>query len=376
MRANKKRFVAFLALVFLAMLVLLPLAQAKIYKWTDEKGKVHYSQIPPPSQSKKKVKTMDVGTRRSGSGSTHSKVDKSYCNDVRKFSISVARAMRRGLSAAQASNLTTATDERLKDILDTNQPIAKQVIYYVYRYKSSSHSAAEISVLVFNQCLNGSFGGRETVGKSSGRSAGTGWPVAAGYVVTNQHVIAGSSKISIILYNGKKLEGKVISEDRKNDLVLIKVNNAQKLPPALPIAIRDGTIGEEVFTIGFPHTGVMGSKPKLTTGHISATTGIKDDPRTYQISVPLQSGNSGGPLLNMRGEVVGVVTAKLSAMKVFRETGDLPQNVNYAVKIKYLRDLLEQAQSIQGMRSLSAKSGSLAELAPDVEQSILMVVAE
>lgn len=73
---------------------------------------------------------------------------------------------------------------------------------------------------------------------------------------------------------------------------------------------------------------------------ISATSGIQDDRRTYQISVPVQAGNSGGPLIDSEGRVVGIVASKLNAAKVFEWTGDLPQNVNYAVKSSHLHSLI------------------------------------
>jgi S1-C subfamily serine protease len=375
---NGQHRLAWLVMMVLVAVFSISTVQAKIYKWTDEDGKVHYSQTPPPSKAKKKIQTMELSNRHqvSSSGSGRSGVDKGYCDNVRKFASDVAVAMRKGLSVTQANSLTQAANEKVKEALGTREPIVKQIIYYVYRYQNSHHSPAEISALVYKQCLNGGYGSRDTGSAVKGASAGTGWPVGAGYVVTNHHVIANGSNITLIRHDGTRLKGQVVAEDTKNDLALIRVDDVRDLPPALPVADRDGAIGEEVFTIGFPHPDVMGSKPKLTTGHISATTGIKDDPRTYQISVPLQAGNSGGPLVNMHGEVVGVVTAKLSAIKMFRATGDLPQNVNYAVKIDFLSDLLAQNQRLRGMRSLHSKTGSLAQLAPDIEQSIMMVIAE
>jgi len=84
----------------------------------------------------------------------------------------------------------------------------------------------------------------------------------------------------------------------------------------------------------------MGAEPKLTDGIISSLTGIGNDPCTYQIGVPVQAGNSGGPLLNVNGEVIGIVTSKLSAAEMFKRTNDITENANYAVKIVYLNALL------------------------------------
>ena len=174
---------------------------------------------------------------------------------------------------------------------------------------------------------------------------GTGWPVAGGFVVTNHHVVAGHKMILLVRRDGEKIPGEVAMADAINDLVLIRVADVSKLPPALPLAARAAHAGARVFTLGYPHPDLMGSEPKITDGIISSLTGIENDPRTYQISVPLQGGNSGGPLLNMNGEVVGITTAKMSAVKVFKWTGDLPQNVNYAVKSGYLSMLLSSVSS-------------------------------
>ena len=136
-------------------------------------------------------------------------------------------------------------------------------------------------------------------------------------------------------------------------------------------------LGCQVFTIGFPKTSIMGKNPKVTNGIISALSGIYDDPRMLQTTVAIQSGNSGGPLVNMEGEVVGIVTGKLSAVKMFKWTGDLPQNVNYAIKVSYISSMLS---SIPPARSnvhvLPVKKASLAKLAARIRTSVMIVVAE
>ena len=108
-----------------------------------------------------------------------------------------------------------------------------------------------------------------------------------------------------------------------------------------------------VFTIGFPNTGVQGLEPKLTRGDISSLAGMRDDPRYFQISVPVQPGNSGGPLVNASGSVVGVVTLRLSDWNTLKLTGAIPQNVNYAVKSSFIAALVE------GLPELAAKLKSL-----------------
>jgi S1-C subfamily serine protease len=103
-----------------------------------------------------------------------------------------------------------------------------------------------------------------------------------------------------------------------------------------PLAFRERPPvrrGDTVVTYGFPLTGILSSGPTLTTGDVSALSGLRDNPLQYQISAPVQPGNSGGPLLDAQGHVVGVVTSKLNAARIAQMTGgDIPQNVNFAVK--------------------------------------------
>ena len=135
-------------------------------------------------------------------------------------------------------------------------------------------------------------------------------------------------------------------------------------------------LGSYVFTIGFPHVHRLGTSPKMTDGRVSGTMGMQDDPRHLQISVPVQSGNSGGPLVNSRGELTGIVLAKLDASAVEVETGDLPQNVNYAIKSRYLQFLLSDLP-VRNITALKAKPGSsIEEITREVKRAIVLIVVE
>jgi TPR repeat protein len=164
---------------------------------------------------------------------------------------------------------------------------------------------------------------------SMGQS-GTGVFVTAdGLILTAAHVVKSVSSIQIQTSHGVK-PGRLVKVDTKNDLALIKCEGKF---PSVPIkASRDVKLGQAVFTIGFPNVELQGVSPKMTRGEISSLAGLQDDPRQWQISVPLQPGNSGGPLFDEAGNVIGVIVAKLNAIKAAKFTGDLSQNVNYAVK--------------------------------------------
>ena len=106
-------------------------------------------------------------------------------------------------------------------------------------------------------------------------------------------------------------------------------------------------LDQAVFTIGFPDIKLQGTEPKYTDGKISSSSGIQDDPNQFQISVPVQPGNSGGPLVDFSGEVRGVIVARLNEIAALRSTGTLPQNVNYAIKSSVLRQFLSQFPYLQ-----------------------------
>jgi len=97
--------------------------------------------------------------------------------------------------------------------------------------------------------------------------------------------------------------------------------------------------------MGFPLAEILGTSPRLNKGLISATVGLDDDPKCVQFSAPVQPGNSGGPLLNSKGDVIGVISSTLNPMKVLAQTsGDLPQNVNFAIKTDCIRKFLAAAK--------------------------------
>jgi TPR repeat protein len=186
----------------------------------------------------------------------------------------------------------------------------------------------------------------KTIADSSPKGTGTGFFITTdGYFVTNHHVVEESSQIRVNSGNGIKI-ARIIRMDKANDLALLKVEGTF---PALPIeSSRHIALGNTVATVGFPNTSLMGFSPKLAKGDIASLAGIRDDPRYFQISVPVQPGNSGGALVDGVGNVVGVVSAKLSAKAALASTGTLPENVNYAVKSSFLLSFLESAPELVG----------------------------
>lgn len=236
--------------------------------------------------------------------------------------------------------------------------------------------ADKLLAKIYGNGQSASSGRNKAIKRNQAIYEGTGWPVAGGFVVTNHHVIAGRHSITVLTPAGATLRATVAADDGHNDLVLLKVSNPHKLPPAIPLSHGGASVGERVFTLGYPHPDLMGTSAKLTNGTVSSLTGLDNDPRLYQISVPLQSGNSGGPLLDMEGEAVGIVASKLDAAKVFQWTGDLPENVNYAIKASYLMALLQSVAPIRKKDVLPVRRASLEQLDKRVAGSILMIIAK
>ena len=170
---------------------------------------------------------------------------------------------------------------------------------------------------------------------------GTGFALKKGFIVTNYHVVENAKNVEVQGVNGSFVDSynaEIISTDKFNDLALIKITDDKfsQFDP-IPYNVKTGVsdVGEEVFVLGYPMTSTMGDEIKLTTGVVSSRTGFQGDMSLYQISAPIQPGNSGGPLFDNNGNIIGVVNAKHKGA----------ENVGYAIKTSYLRNLVESSVS-------------------------------
>ena len=165
--------------------------------------------------------------------------------------------------------------------------------------------------------------------------SGTGFFVSSnGLIVTNHHVIKGATKILVTVPTGEQLKAQVISKSTSTDLAVLKIDyeTDNYLNFASPGA---ADIGDAVFTLGFPTPHILGKEIKYSEGVINSLSGLQGDSTYFQTSVPIQRGNSGEPLVNQDGDVVGIVTASAAVEAFYQATGSLPQNVNWAVKGAY-----------------------------------------
>ncbi len=159
------------------------------------------------------------------------------------------------------------------------------------------------------------------------------------FIVTNHHVVEDCDKVSVI-YAGKSYEASVRAKDANSDLALLETN----IPAARPASfsrLSRARLGEAVTAAGYPLQGLLSKSLNVTGGNVSALAGLGDDAKHLQITAPLQPGNSGGPLLDASGNVVGVAASKLNAIAAAELTGDLPQNVNFAIKAALVRSFLD-----------------------------------
>lgn len=193
-----------------------------------------------------------------------------------------------------------------------------------------------------------------------------------GYLATCHHVIAGARKIRIRGVNGnfsKLYKARVVLTDERNDLSILKiVDDSFTSIPGIPYSVSSilSDVGENVFVLGYPLRAEMGDEIKLTNGLVSSSSGYQGDPTSYQISAAVQPGNSGGPLFDSDGNIIGVVNARLEV-----------ESAAYAVKSTYLKRLAASSDeniNIPAMNRLKGKS--LKDKVKEVKQFIYIIEVE
>ncbi len=207
------------------------------------------------------------------------------------------------------------------------------------------------------------------------RSAGTGFAVTKnGFALTNAHVVPACKALTVRAPDGTSHVATVISREERVDLALIKIDHTFSHIAAFreDRGIRQG---DEVVVYGFPLIGVLADQGNLTTGMVSALAGVGNDSRMIQISAPVQQGNSGGPVVDTSGNIVGVVVSKLNALKIANTTGDMAQNINFAIKANVARDFLE-ANAVSYATAKSAKKMETADLADRMKDYTVQVLCD
>lgn len=205
-------------------------------------------------------------------------------------------------------------------------------------------------------------------------SSGTGFGISSnGIIVTNFHVIDGAKTIKVRGLNSdfnKTYNAKILVSDKNNDLALIQIQDSNFTTlGSIPFTINSSLagVGENIFVLGYPLRATMGDEIKLTNGIISSKTGFQGDITSYQISAPVQPGNSGGPMFDSQGNLIGIIKAKHSGA----------ENASYAIKSSYLSGLLEMVSNAPKLQTLnSLKDKTLTEQVELVKSSVFIIETE
>lgn len=208
-------------------------------------------------------------------------------------------------------------------------------------------------------------------GQSDVSSSGTGFFVNdQGWAVTNAHVVEGCTSISVPQLG----DGSDLAVDKQNDLAVFRLSMGAGKPHLL-LRRSQPRLGEDIAAYGFPLSGLLSDSIKVTTGNINSLVGMENDTRYLQVSTPLQPGNSGGPVVDQWGSIIGVSTAALGS-KFTNETGIAAQNVNFAIRSNVV-ELFLQSRSIQfdaADAPADAKPLSTADLSDKVVPSVVQVL--
>jgi len=227
--------------------------------------------------------------------------------------------------------------------------------------------------------------------KPSGTS-GSGFFISKkGHVITNQHIVSKCKEVTVGDNSKKQVTATVLETDRSNDLALLRISNMQMASvetkslirklgiKVVPLAtdglmrFEDVELGERVLVAGYPYGEVFSNTIKVTGGMVSADRGLGDDTGQFQIDAAVQPGNSGGPIYDENGNIVGVVVSQLNKMKFAKATGSIPENVNFGIKASTVRQFLN-ASGLPTKWSKRSKSMSTRELAKIAKSQTVMVM--
>lgn len=203
-----------------------------------------------------------------------------------------------------------------------------------WKVESNLVTAINEPGLIYFMIYPESFGGETREGSAA---VGTGWAITSdGHFVTNAHVVDGAKKIFIGFREGNPLRAKVVTVDQRTDLAVLKIVSPDRKFVPLPLAIgKTASNGSAITVIGYPLAFTLGDDPRVTDGIVSAQSGDKKDVTRYQISAPITHGNSGGPVIDSSGAVIGIAVSGTRRNDA--------ENINFAVKSSYLKLLLDGA---------------------------------
>jgi S1-C subfamily serine protease len=176
-----------------------------------------------------------------------------------------------------------------------------------------------------------------------------------------------------VIWQDRMYSAKVIFKDESTDAAILKIKGSGFA--CLPL-VSSATVktGDPVFTVGFPQVSIQGAEAKFTEGSISSLSGMGNSPRFFQISVPIQPGNSGGPLVNDKGEVIGLVLSRLDDIEALLATGTVPQGVNYALKSSFVVPLVDSIPDLAQQLAESSRAKDRSGAIDRAKEAVLLIV--
>jgi serine protease Do len=268
-----------------------------------------------------------------------------------------------GDKSETGSTLTMPNENMIEMMLPTGENYAKEKVILIKSYPSNKKE-----IFKSNESIN---------------ISGTGFFISNDVIATNYHVVAEAKEIKINL-NQNYYNARLLIKDATNDLALLQISFKdspierkmflEQVKP-LPIGrVNNIKEGDKVFTIGFPLSQELGKSPRVSEGIINSTYGMEDDPRMFQVSIPVQPGNSGGPMFNQFGEVVGIITSTINNAYLIMKKGTFSQNVNFAVKINYLNNLLELLpEKIEPTKRQDMNQKTISEFVELYKKSVVLI---
>src|SRR5271166_6581583 len=195
-----------------------------------------------------------------------------------------------------------------------------------------------------------------------------------GYLITNHHVIAGADQITVVVPGKGSFPASVVADDDYKDLALLKieVSNLECLPIGESQKVK---VLDTIYVLGYPLAPTLGADESASEGQVNA---IRDSGKIplLQIDANVNPGNSGGPVLNDRGEVVGVVVSKINAAFFLKETGSIPERVNFAIPIDEARGMVRRAYPLDFEPSQKAERLSNQEIFDDSRKATVFIIAK
>jgi S1-C subfamily serine protease len=223
-------------------------------------------------------------------------------------------------------------------------------------------------------------------------TSGSGFFVSrSGHVITNQHVVSDCKEVTLGDNADKQVQADVLEKDARNDLALLKISSLkmasaetksliQKLGVKIVPLASDGLLrsddvdlGEDVLVAGYPYGEIFSNTINVTKGIVSANRGLGGDTGQFQIGAAVQPGNSGGPIYDENGSIVGVVVSQLNKMKFAKMSGSIPENVNFGIKASTVRQFLSSS-GLPTKWSNRSKAMSTKDLAKIAKRQTVMVV--